>query len=251
GVPPFLTIIIPEWFTPHRAKRHSMTVIPEIRILHSLKHIPATAWNVLSGNDPFLRHEYLSALHETGCASKRTGWLPQFITLWEDDVLCGAMPLYLKSHFYGECVFDWAWAHAYQQHGYSYYPKLLSAIPFSPVTGRRLLARPARQRTLLISTALTMVRAGSTEKGEAFSSFHCLYPYEWEAEEMRDAGMMLRQGIQFHWMNRTEGGYENFEDFLGELSRDKRKKIHQERRRVQAEGIRFQWLRGDDVSMEH
>ena len=228
-----------------------MTVIPEIRILHSLKHIPATAWNALAGNDPFLRHEYLSALHETGCASEDTGWLPQFITLWEDDILCGAMPLYLKSHSYGEYVFDWAWANAYQQHGYLYYPKLLSAIPFSPVTGRRLLARTAQQRTLLISTALAMVRAGNSEKREGFSSFHCLYPYERETEEMRDAGMMLRQGIQFHWMNRAGEGYENFEDFLGELSRDKRKKIHQERRRIQAAGIHFQWLRGDDASMEH
>ena len=115
----------------------------EIKIVDSLAGISVPAWNALTGDDPFLRHEFLSAMHETGCASKKTGWLPQFVTLWEGNILRGALPLYLKSHSYGEYVFDWAWANAYQRYGYPYYPKLLSAVPFSPVTGRRLLAETA------------------------------------------------------------------------------------------------------------
>ncbi len=114
-----------------------------INIADSLQDISVAAWNTLAGDDPFLRHEFFSALHETGCASEKTGWSPQFITLWEGSILRGGMPLYLKSHSYGEYVFDWAWANAYQRHGHAYYPKLLSAIPFSPVTGRRLMAETA------------------------------------------------------------------------------------------------------------
>ena len=129
-----------------------------INIIDSLQDISVAAWNTLAGDDPFLRHEFFSALHETGCASRKTGWSPQFITLWEGSILRGAMPLYLKSHSYGEYVFDWAWANAYQRYGHAYYPKLLSAIPFSPVTGRRLMAETAAHRALLISAAMKIVK---------------------------------------------------------------------------------------------
>lgn len=226
-----------------------MTKKFEIKVTDSPEHIPASAWNPLIGDDPFLRQEFLAALHETGCASNRTGWLPQYITLWEGGILRGAMPLYLKSHSYGEYVFDWAWANAYQRYGYPYYPKLLSAIPFSPVTGRRLLAETPEQRALLISAALAMVQDGNT--GTSISSFHCLFPEEYEARELEKAGMTLRHGIQFHWKNRTDRGYENFEDFLEGMSYSKRKKIRQERRKVHAAGIRFLWLHGDDINEEY
>lgn len=226
-----------------------MTKKFEIKVTDSPEHIPASAWNPLIGDDPFLRQEFLAAMHGTGCASNRTGWLPQFITLWEGGTLRGAMPLYLKSHSYGEYVFDWAWANAYQRYGYPYYPKLLSAIPFSPVTGRRLLAETSEQRALLISAALAMVQDGNT--GASISSFHCLFPEEYEARELEKAGMTLRHGIQFHWKNRPDGGYENFEDFLGGMSYSKRKKIRQERRRVQAAGIRFLSLHGNDINEEY
>ena len=221
----------------------------EIKVTDSLEHISIPAWNALAGDDPFLRHEFFSALHEAGCASKRTGWLPRFITLWEGGILQGAMPLYLKNHSYGEYVFDWAWANAYERAGYDYYPKLLSAIPFSPVSGKRLLAQTSEQRALLVSAALAMARNGNA--GAGMSSLHCLFPLEHEAREMERAGMMLRCGVQFHWKNRPGGGYENFEDFLEGMSYSKRKKIRQERRKVQDLGIHFEWLSGNDVDEEH
>ena len=235
-----------------------MTAPLEIKILDSLTGIPAEKWNALAGDDPFLRYEFFSALHETGCASKQTGWSPQFITLWEGDVLCGALPLYLKSHSYGEYVFDWAWADAYQRYGHHYYPKLLSAVPFSPVTGRRLLAQTSEHRALLVSAALKLAgREGSEKNGgnknsdTGISSFHCLFPQEQEAREMEAAGMMLRQGVQFHWNNLKDGGYPHFEAFLAGMNHSKRKKIRQERRKVHDAGIRFQWLSGHDASEEH
>ncbi len=226
-------------------------MIPEFetKIIDTLDGISVTAWNALAGDDPFLRHEFFSAMHETGCASRKTGWLPQFITLWEGSSLRGALPLYLKSHSYGEYVFDWAWADAYRRCGYAYYPKLLSAIPFSPVTGRRLMAQTPEHRALLISAVLKMAKDRNAETG--VSSFHCLFPQENEAREMEEAGMILRQGIQFYWKNRLGGGYENFEAFLEGMSHGKRKNIRQERRKVHAAGIRFHWLTGDDASNDH
>ena len=221
----------------------------EVKVIDSLDGISAAEWNALAGNDPFLRHEFFSAMHETGRASKKTGWLPQFVTLWEGSALRGALPLYLKSHSYGEYVFDWAWADAYRRCGYAYYPKLLSAVPFSPVTGRRLMAETAEHRALLISAALNMAKDRKADTG--VSSFHCLFPREHEAREMEKAGMILRHGIQFHWKNQAGGGYENFEAFLKEMSHHKRKKIRQERRKVHAAGINFQWLSGYDVNEDH
>jgi predicted N-acyltransferase len=229
-----------------QARQSHMIPKFEIKIFDSLDGISAAAWNALAGDDPFLRHEFFSVLHETGCASRRSGWLPQFVTLWEGHDLRGALPLYLKSHSYGEYVFDWAWANAYQRYGYPYYPKLLSAVPFSPVTGRRLMAETAEHRTLLISAVLKMVQGRHAEK--EISSFHCLFPQEYEAREMEVAGMTLRHGIQFHWKNRPGDGYENFEVFLKEMNHQKRKKIRQERVGVHAKGIKFQWLSGYDIS---
>lgn len=223
----------------------------KVKIIDSLDEVSITAWNRLAGDDPFLRHEFLSALHDTGCASAKTGWAPEFITLWEGCKLTAALPLYIKNHSHGEYVFDWAWADAYQRHGYPYYPKLLSAIPFSPVSGRRLLAETSGHRALLISAVLAMARDKNAKTG--MSSFHCLFPLEQEAREMEKAGMKLRHGIQFHWKNRNREGclYESFEMFLRDMSHDKRKKIRQEQKRIHAEGIRFQWLSGHEVKSDH
>ena len=207
-----------------------------VRVLDSLAGIDPRQWNALAGDHPFLRHELFHALHETGCASERTGWLPQFVTLWRDGRLSAAMPLYLKSHSYGEYVFDWAWADAYQRHGLEYYPKLVSAVPFSPVQGSRLMAASDAARRKLLGGALAL--AGNA------SSLHVLFPPEEEAQLMAQAGMLLRRGVQFHWRN---PGYRSFEDFLAALSHDKRKKIRQERRRVRETGVRFRWLLGKDI----
>lgn len=221
-----------------------MSANQETRILESLANVEAGEWNALvhrCGEDhPFLRHEFLHALHETGCASERTGWLPQYLTVWREGRLAAAMPLYLKRHSYGEYVFDWAWADAYHRAGLEYYPKLLSAIPFSPITGSKLIAADTADRTLLIRTALDLA--------EQTSSLHVLFPRGTEADTLRSAGMMLRHGVQFHWHN---AGYDTFDVFLGDLSSAKRKKIRQERRKVADAGVKMRRLVGHEITDEH
>src|SRR5262245_4267557 len=154
-----------------------------IKITEDLGTVPAEEWNALVDGHPFLRHEFFSALHGTGCASPRTGWSPRFITLWNGEQLQGALPLYVKSHSYGEYVFDWAWADAYHRHGLAYYPKLVGAIPFSPVTGSRILANDPVSRRRLVAAAL--------DAAQEFSSLHILFPTASEARELAGSGMML------------------------------------------------------------
>ena len=177
---------------------------------------------------PFLSYAFLHALHESGSASEQSGWQPQYLTLWQTDQLVAALPLYAKFHSYGEYVFDWAWADAYRRNGYEYYPKLLSAIPFTPVTGSRLMAINPLARNELI-TALKEIQ----EKNN-LSSTHILYPPNQEAELLEQSGFMLRKGVQFHWKNQ---GFENFEQFLATLEQKKRKNIRAERRKVHEAGI--------------
>lgn len=224
----------------HRATLRLKEDAPILRIADSLRAIEPEAWNALAAGHPFLRHEFLHALHETRCACDDTGWSPRYLTLWHDASLVGAMPLYAKTHSYGEYVFDWAWADAYHRSGLAYYPKLLAAVPFSPVTGPRLLARDAATRLLLVRAALGLALE--------LSSLHVLFPAEPEAREMESEGMMLRSAVQFHWENR---GYASFDQFLGELASAKRKKIRQERRRVQDTGVRLRRLVGSEITDEH
>jgi len=213
-----------------------------VEVVDTLSGVAPEEWNRLAGDDPFLRHEFLAALHDTGCATAATGWSPQFLLLKEQGRLAGAMPLYLKTHSYGEYVFDWAWADAYYRHGLHYYPKLLSAIPFTPVTGQRVLADTPGQRNRLIAAALALARELRV------SSFHCLFPLREQAQCMQEHGMLLRHGVQFHWTNR---GYAGFDDFLAGMSHDKRKKVRQERRKVREAGIAFEWLEGVAISDPH
>jgi predicted N-acyltransferase len=208
-----------------------------VRVVEDLATVPAREWNALAGASPLLRHEFFSALHESGCASTRTGWAPRFLTLWDGERLCGALPLYLKSHSYGEYVFDWAWADAYERSGLAYYPKLLAAIPFSPVSGARLLAADRAARDRLVRAALELARE--------VSSLHVLFPPESEAHELAAAGLMLRRGVQFHWSN---PGYASFEEFLATLTHDKRKKIRQERRKVREAGVTMRRKTGPEIT---
>ena len=210
-----------------------------VRVLDSLAEILPQDWNRLAGDSPFLSHAFLHALHETGCASASTGWAPAYITQWEGATLTGAMPLYLKTHSYGEYVFDWSWAEAYQQHGLSYYPKLLCAVPFTPATGPRLLAPTAAGRRSLLDAAFEL--AANSEA----SSLHILFPPPEQAAELEARGLMLRSSVQFHWAN---PGFRDFDDYLATMSHDKRKKIKQERRRVREAGIQFRWLSGDEAT---
>jgi len=218
-------------------------------VVESLAGVPAAAWNAIAKgdpggqDDPFTSHEFLSALIDTGCASDRTGWRPQIILLEKAGVLAGAMPMFLKTHSYGEYVFDWAWADAYQRHGLEYYPKLLCAVPFTPVSGPRLLAANDADRARLAAAALEMARE--------VSSLHVLFPPAAEVDLLQSAGMLLRRTVQFHWQNAPGDGYADFEDFLSRLTRHRRKVIRQERRRVQAEGVTFRWLRGAAIERGH
>ena len=210
-----------------------------LRVVESLAGVPADQWNALvegapgGAGNPFVSHAFLDALIDTGCASRRTGWQPQIVLLEKENMLAGAMPLFLKSHSRGEYVFDWAWADAYQRHGLAYYPKLLCAVPFTPVSGPRLLARGRPERARLL--------AGALELAKDVSSLHVLFPTEPEAGLMQEAGMLMRRTVQFHWCNE---GYADFDDFLSRLTAHRRKVIRQERRRVREAGVTFRWLRG-------
>ena len=220
-----------------------------MRIISSLDHVGADAWDGLIGvqaepdRTPFLSYAFLHALHASGSATADTGWEPHYLTLWQgpaaQETLAAALPLYLKSHSYGEYVFDWAWADAYERHGLPYYPKLLSAIPFTPVTGGRLLALDTTARAALIQALGQLQVAAQT------SSTHILYPPQEQAEQLAEAGFLLRSGVQFHWQNQ---GYRDFAEFLSTLERKKRKNILAERRKVSDAGIRFRHLSGAQAS---
>lgn len=211
----------------------------ELKVIESLDELNPGQWNTLVGNYPFFRHEFLTALHDTGCASPKTGWQAVYLGLWRSGTLAGTMPLYLKSHSRGEFVFDWQWAEAFQRNGLPYYPKLLCAAPFTPVAGPRLLAHNEEDKRILVQGAVELASRLKV------SSLHILFPDEADRACLQDLGFMLREGIQFHWHN---ANYQGFEDFLSALNHDKRKKIRQERRRVHEAGISFVWLTGSEIS---
>jgi len=215
-----------------------------VTITTDLRSIEPTAWNALSGTEnPFLRHEFLSTLEETGCVNQGTGWNPCHIVLHDSaGRLTGAMPLYLKTNSWGEFVFDFAWADAYRQAGLPYYPKLVSAVPFTPVTGTRLLIAPDQDP---VSTRQALLDAArSHAQAQELSSLHLLFPAQEEMAGLERADMLIRKDCQFHWHNR---GYECFDDFLGELTSAKRKKLRRERRRIAEAGIRFRIATGDEL----
>ena len=221
-----------------------------IRVLASPLEVNAADWNALlalqspdGGLNPFMRHEYLAAMHQSGSATPATGWTPSFITLWQGDTLAAGCALYLKDHSYGEYVFDHAWANAYHQHGLLYYPKALVAPPFTPVPGPRLLARTAAERLLLVKALIAWCEA------EKLSSLHLLFNSDDDVKACEDAGMLLRHTVQFHWSN-TEVPYKSFDDFLMSLAQEKRKKIRQERKKVLDAGITFRWALGANISSE-
>ena len=213
--------------------------VERLQILHGLSNINAGEWNKLAGDQPFLRYEFLYNLERSGCVTKETGWDPHHLTLWRNDSLIAAMPLYLKHHSYGEYIFDWGWAEAYHRNGLNYYPKLLSAIPFTPVTGPRLLSQEEGSRARLADAALELARELNA------SSVHILYPTESQAAELGFGNFLQRDSTQFHWHNH---GYRDFDDFLSAMSHDKRKKIKQERRKVKEKGIHIECLEGADIS---
>jgi len=219
-----------------------LTLNYRTRIIASMAEVGQAQWTSLlslqGDANPFLSYAFLDALHASGSAARKSGWQPQFLTLWQEDTLAAAMPLYVKSHSYGEYVFDWAWADAYRRNGLEYYPKLLSAIPFTPVTGGRLLARDETTRSALVKALLALQQQADV------SSTHVLYPPPQQAEALERAGFLLRNGVQFHWLN---DGYRDFEQFLSTLEQKKRKNIRAERRKVRDAGITFRRLDGAQI----
>ena len=261
-----------------------------IRVLDSPQAMDGLQWNELLAQqdpagalNPFMRHEYLTAMQASGSAVPDTGWTPRFMALYDGTRLVAACALYLKSHSYGEYVFDWAWANAYQQHGLAYYPKALVATPFTPVPGPRLLAKDAATRVLLVKALMAWCES------EKLSSLHLLFGHEADIAACAEAGLMLRHTVQFHWKNvaptlvaaRTalppegavlaRGGpslqtvaptlvaartalppthtrFKDFEDFLGSLNQEKRKKIRQERRKVTEAGVVFRTKRAAEIT---
>jgi uncharacterized protein len=211
--------------------------------IESLREIEASAWNALAGSNPLLRHEFLLAMETSGCVGPGTAWHPSHLLLHEPKGgLVAALPLYFKDDSRGEFVFDWSWADAYERAGLPYYPKLVSAVPFTPATGARLLLHPDASpdaAARLVEQAIEMANDAGA------SSWHVLFPPEAERETFARAGLLERKGCQFHWHNR---GYADFEDFLGRFSSAKRKKAKRERRRIAEAGIRFEHLTGDALS---
>ncbi len=218
-----------------------------MQVLDGLGRVGAPEWNSLlsqtPGCLPFLSHEYLHLLEKTGCVGGNTGWQPQHIILRDaQNRLVAAAPLYLKSHSYGEYVFDWSWADAYRRNGLAYYPKLLSAIPFTPITGPRLLAHDPLARQALIRGMLTLV------KKLEVSSLHLLYPNDEDWPALDSLHLLRRNGVQFHWRNQN---YANFEAFLASLAQPKRKKIRAERRKIQEAGVTVVRLAGKGIEPQH
>jgi len=212
-------------------------------IFEDLGRIDAAAWDRLVGADPdanpFLHHAFLHALQSSGAATADTGWLAQFVTLWRNDRLAAAVPLYAKSHSYGEYVFDWSWAEAQERRGMPYYPKWLVAVPFTPVAGTRLIAADAPARHAAIAALLGLVRRSG------LSSLHILFAPSAQTDALAQAGMLIRSNLQFHWRNHD---YENFDAFLAALTQPKRKNIRAERRKVREAGIDLQRRTGRGIT---
>lgn len=208
-------------------------------ITNSIEQVNAKDWNALVGDMPLLSHAFLSAFESSESVGSGTGWQPSHLLVCDNGQLVGAMPLYIKSHSYGEYVFDWAWADAYARNGLNYYPKLLSTIPFTPITSPRLLSGDTKTQALMIE-ALTVTMAQ-----RQLSSVHVLFADEASASALKQAGWLQRTGVQFRWKNKN---YKSFEDFLMTLSHDKRKKIRQERNKVAASGLICKQIKGADIT---
>jgi uncharacterized protein len=217
------------------------------RVLGSIHDVPAAAWDECAGTDnPFTSHAFLAALEDSGSVCGKTGWLPRHLAVFDaGGRLLATMPLYLKSHSYGEYVFDWGWAAAYERAGGRYYPKLQAAVPFTPVTGRRLLVRQDAPKATFGALAATAVRLAERL---GVSSLHVTFPTESEVEALRSHAFLVRLGYQFHWENR---GYSNFEDFLSDLASRKRKAIRKERESVASSGIVLRSLNGSEIEERH
>ena len=210
----------------------------------SLTEVDARAWNALVNDHyPFLRHEFLLALETSEATSAKTGWIAQHLLLFDGEKLIALMPLYLKQHSRGEYVFDQQWASAFHQHGLAYYPKCLTAIPFTPCPGPRFCIAEHADATQILALLIEEIKALCAEK--AISSWHCLFPNNAQLTLLKSLQLGIREGVQFQWFNKN---YAVFDDFLQVLSASKRKMIKRERRRVIEQGVELIQIPGQDVS---
>ncbi len=215
----------------------------QIEVCDSITRATAASWNALTdGSNPFVRYEFLSALENNKCVDAEHGWHPCHLMMKDGDALIAAAPAYLKTHSYGEFVFDWAWAEAYERHGAAYYPKLISAIPFTPATGPRLLVAEGQDRKQC--TEALMSAAVALCKQQNFSSAHWLFPSYEEAQELEQGNYLLRMGVQYIWSN---DDYQDFDDFLSRCTSKKRKNMRRERKRVQEQGVTLELLHGREL----
>ncbi|MGD1876606.1 MAG: GNAT family N-acetyltransferase [Kiloniellaceae bacterium] len=222
-----------------------------VKVVSRIAEVPAADWDACAGGNPFVSHAFLDALEQSGSATAETGWLPQHLVLENPKTgphggLLGCAPLYLKSHSYGEYVFDWNWADAYERAGGRYYPKLQCSVPFTPATGPRLLVNPAADRAEveagLVAAMLELARRHKA------SSLHITFPPKAQYDTLGEYGLLQRLGVQYHWQNR---GYADFDAFLAELASRKRKAIKKERRKVAESGIRLRPLSGGEIEPRH
>ena len=223
----------------------------EARFHARLDEIDADAWNALRPDDnPFLDHAFLAGLERHGCLDARRGWRAHHLSLYEGERLVAAAPLYLKNNSHGEFVFDWSWAHAYSQHGLDYYPKLLCAVPYSPVTGPRLLVGGDGDAEALRYALITAMR-GEAQRLQ-LSSAHLNFAADADVAAFAGNDWLARFDWQFHWRNRTaaDGGWRDFEEFLAALSHKKRENIRQERARVARAGVACEVRHGDELDDE-
>jgi predicted N-acyltransferase len=223
----------------------------KVQIHATLETIPKDAWNELITDpdaSPFIRYEYLEAMEKSGCVGSKTGWTPCHFTVWQDHQLLSAMPNYIKTHSYGEYVFDWAWANAYSENGLSYYPKMLCAIPFTPVGGNRLLGNNPAAKEILLQSVLQFTQE------ENFSSVHILFPPESDESLLKKNGFLRRESIQFHWQNqsldRPGDVLQNFEEFLYTLNKKRRNNIVRERESVREAGLEFIHISGTQMTSQ-
>ena len=218
----------------------------QIRFINSIFDISPEQWNSLGPTtDPFVRYEFIAALESSGSTTEKSGWQPQHLLVFDHSQLVAAMPGYIKTHSYGEYVFDWAWADAYHHHGLNYYPKWVSAIPFTPCTGARLLCKSEVPINDFIPAIINALSSHSIAQG--FSGWHCLFPSKELSEQLHTQGALQRIGCQFHWFNHH---YQHFDDFLARMSSRKRKNILKERRQVKEQGFYFSHKTGAQLSLD-
>jgi len=216
----------------------------KISLINHIDEISREDWNRITGLEyPFIRHEFLHALEDSACVSEETGWMPQHCLVYEKDKLIALMPMYKKTHSHGEYVFDFEWAHAYRQHGLAYYPKWLTAIPFTPCEGERLFIKAGVDKELIFKSIMAYL-IGNAET-ENISGWHCLFPTLEEVNLFKSTDLAIREGVQFRWMNK---GYRDFKDYLDSFNSKKRKTLLRERRFISDQGIMLKQVYGKDIT---